>query len=164
LRYFNAAGAEPDHALGERHDPETHLIPLVLRAARDGRPITVFGTDYPTPDGTCVRDYVHVADLARAHEAALRRLEETRTSGIWNLGTGRGASVREVIEATERVTGRTVPVTVGPRRAGDPPVLVAQAARARRDLGWVPACSGLDDVLADAWTYETRARDDGRGG
>lgn len=154
LRYFNAAGAEPEHGLGERHDPETHLIPLALRAWRTGEPITVLGTDYPTPDGTCVRDYIHVTDLAAAHVAALERLEGGGAGGAWNLGTGRGASVREVLEAAGRVLGRPVPFLDGPRREGDPPILVARAERAATDLGWRPAVSDLQRIVADAAAYE----------
>ena len=154
LRYFNAAGAEPEHGLGERHDPETHLIPLALRALRTGEPITILGTDYPTPDGTCVRDYVHVSDLASAHVRALDRLERGDGGGAWNLGTGTGASVREVLDAAGRVAGREVPAEEGPRRDGDPPVLVACADRARRDLGWTPVASDLERIVADAAAYE----------
>ena len=154
LRYFNAAGAEPEHGLGERHDPETHLIPLALRALRTGEPITILGTDYPTPDGTCVRDYIHVSDLASAHVRALARLERGDGGGAWNLGTGTGASVREVLDAAGRVAGRPVPAEEGPRRDGDPPVLVACADRARRDLGWTPVVSDLERIVADAAAYE----------
>jgi UDP-arabinose 4-epimerase len=154
LRYFNAAGAEPEHGLGERHAEETHLIPLALRAVRTGRPLTILGTDYPTPDGTCVRDYVHVSDLATAHLTALRRLESGEGGGAWNLGTGRGHSVREVVAAIGRATGRPVPVVEGPRRPGDPAVLVARPDRARRDLGWAPACSDLDRIVRDAARFD----------
>ncbi len=154
LRYFNAAGAEPEHGLGERHDPETHLIPLALRALRTGEPITVLGTDYPTPDGTCVRDYIHVSDLASAHVLALDRLERGDGGGAWNLGTGTGASVRDVLEAVGRVAGRPVPAVEGPRRDGDPPSLVACADRVRRDLGWTPVTSDLDRIVSDAAAYE----------
>jgi UDP-glucose-4-epimerase GalE len=150
LRYFNAAGGLPQDGVGERHDPETHLIPLALEAARRGRSLTVYGTDYPTPDGTCVRDYVHVADLAEAHLAVLARLESGGGGGAWNLGTGRGHSVREVLAAVERAVGAPVPARDGPRRAGDVPVLVAAVERARRDLGWRPTRSGLDRMVADA--------------
>jgi UDP-glucose 4-epimerase len=150
LRYFNAAGAGP--GLAERHDPETHLIPLVLDAALGRRPnVTVFGDDYPTPDGTCVRDYVHVTDLARAHLAALVHLERGDAGGAYNLGTGQGHSVREVIEVTRRVTGLDVPVVRGARREGDPPVLVAAAERARAELGWEPTRSSLPSIVEDAW-------------
>jgi UDP-glucose 4-epimerase len=150
LRYFNAAGAEP--GLGERHDPETHLIPLVIDAALGRRPnVTIFGDDYPTPDGTCVRDYIHVKDLADAHLAALLHLERGGDSGAYNLGTGHGHSVREVIEVTKRVTGLSVPVVMGPRREGDPPVLVAGPDRAKAVLGWEPVCSSLERIVEDAW-------------
>ncbi|MDJ0974786.1 MAG: UDP-glucose 4-epimerase GalE [Planctomycetota bacterium] len=154
LRYFNAAGAVPAARLGERHDPETHLIPLTLRARVTGNPLTIFGTDYPTPDGTCIRDYIHVLDLADAHLRALAHLEAGQPSGAWNLGTGGGASVREVIQAVERVTEGKVPVQEGVRREGDPAALVADARSAERDLGWHPAHSELDRIVADAWAYE----------
>jgi len=158
LRYFNAAGAEPALGLGERHDPETHLIPLALQAARAGTPLAVFGEDWPTPDGTCVRDYVHVVDLARAHVAALARLEAGRGGGAWNLGTGAGHTVRQVIAAAERATGRRVEVRAAPRRPGDPAVLVADPARAARDLGWTASArSALDAIVADAWAFLGRA-------
>jgi UDP-glucose 4-epimerase len=152
LRYFNAAGGLPGLGLGERHEPETHLIPLVLDAALGKRPqITVFGTDYPTPDGTCVRDYVHVADLAHAHLLALDYLEAGGSSGAFNLGTGEGHSVRQVIDEVERVAGRRVPVAIGPRREGDPPVLVASPERANRVLGWRATRSSLEQIVRDAW-------------
>jgi len=152
LRYFNASGARADRGLAERHDPETHLIPLVLDAAMGARPsLTVFGEDYATPDGTCVRDYIHVSDLADAHLAALSHLAAGGTSGAWNLGTGKGYSVREVIAAVEQVTGRKVPVEKGARRAGDPPVLVAAPEKARGAFGWVARRSGLLDIVRDAY-------------
>jgi UDP-glucose-4-epimerase GalE len=150
LRYFNAAGALPDDGVGERHEPETHLLPIAIRAALDGGTVTVYGADWPTPDGTCVRDYVHVADLADAHEIALRLLEDGAAGGAWNLGTGEGASVLEVLAAVERGTGRAVRRVVGPRREGDPPRLVARADRARADLGWRPRRSDLDTLVRDA--------------
>jgi UDP-glucose 4-epimerase len=150
LRYFNASGA--DGGLSERHDPETHLIPLVLDAAMGARPnLTVFGEDYETPDGTCVRDYIHVTDLADAHIAALAYLEAGGKSGAFNLGTGKGYSVREVIGAVERVTGRAVPLVMGERRAGDPPELVAAPDRAKAAFGWEAKRSGLDDIVRDAF-------------
>jgi UDP-glucose 4-epimerase len=150
LRYFNVAGASG--ALGEDHDPETHLIPLVLQAAAGTRPdITVFGTDYDTRDGTAVRDYIHVEDLAAAHLLALDALEPGRHR-IRNLGTGTGYTVREVIDAARRVTGREIPVVDAGRRAGDPPQLVAANARARDELGWTPERS-LEDMIADAWAW-----------
>ena len=149
LRYFNAAGAVPGH--GERHDPETHLIPLVLQVAEGRRDhITVFGTDYPTDDGTAVRDYIHVADLADAHVRAVERLE-THGTITCNLGNGRGFSVREVVEAARRVTGHRIPAEEAPRRAGDPAVLVASSERAQRLLDWTPARDDLDRIVADAW-------------
>lgn len=152
LRYFNAAGAAPERGLSERHDPETHLIPLVLQvAAGDRDHIAVFGTDYDTPDGTCVRDYVHVDDLARAHVAAAHALLDGHGGGALNLGTGRGASVREVIEAARQVTRQPIPAVDAPRRAGDPPVLVADSGRAGAELNWTPHRSDLRSMVADAW-------------
>ncbi len=149
LRYFNAAGAVPGR--GERHDPETHLIPLVLQVAQGRRDhITVFGTDYPTDDGTCVRDYIHVADLADAHVRAVERLDQ-HGHLTCNLGNGRGFSVREVIESARRVTGHAIPAEQAPRRAGDPAVLVASSDRARQLLDWAPAHDDLDRIVADAW-------------
>ncbi len=153
LRYFNAAGADAAAGLGETHDPETHLIPLAIRAALSGSALSVFGRDYPTPDGTCVRDYVHVLDLASAHLAALERAEGGR-GGVWNLGTGRGHSVLEVVSAVERATGRPVALRDGPRRAGDPPALVADASRARLDLRWTAVRPALDDIVASAVAFE----------
>lgn len=154
LRYFNAAGAHPAGDLGEDHHPETHLIPIVLQAALGRREaVTVFGGDYPTPDGTAVRDYIHVCDLADAHVLAVRRLLAGGGSGVWNLGTGRGYSVLEVIAAAERVTGRPVPHAFGPRRDGDPAVLLAAAGRAREDLGWTPRRSGLEEIVGSAWDW-----------
>lgn len=151
LRYFNAAGADPDGELGENHSPETHLIPLVLQAAYGHRPdIAVFGTDYDTPDGTCVRDYVHVADLADAHVLGLRRLLGGGDSVVANLGTGQGFSVREVIDCVGRVTGRPITVRVAPRRPGDPARLVADATLARQILGWRPNHPSLDSQIRHA--------------
>lgn len=153
LRYFNAAGADPDGELGENHSPETHLIPLVLQAAYGHRPdIAVFGTDYDTPDGTCVRDYVHVADLADAHVLGLRRLLGGGDSVVANLGTGQGFSVREVIDCVGRVTGRPITVRVAPRRPGDPARLVADATLARQILGWRPNHPSLDSQIRHAAT------------
>ncbi len=161
LRYFNAAGCHPDGLLGEDHHPETHLIPLVLDAAAGRRShIEVYGDDYPTPDGTCVRDYIHVMDLADAHIRVLDALE-TR-SVRYNLGTGTGYSVREVIAAVERVTGKTVPVKVGPRRPGDPAILVASSDRIREELGWSPRFDTLDGIIASAWAWRA-AHPDGYG-
>ncbi|MGW3183533.1 UDP-glucose 4-epimerase GalE [Kitasatospora sp. NPDC001119] len=151
LRYFNVAGAYGSY--GERHDPESHLIPLVFQAALGQRPhIAVYGDDYPTPDGTCVRDYIHVADLAEAHLLALDAAKPGEHL-ICNLGNGSGFSVREVIESVKRVTGREIPVQVAGRRAGDPAVLVASAARAHETLGWTPRRPNLDEIVADAWTF-----------
>src|SRR5207248_10661478 len=153
LRYFNAAGASPDGGIGEDHDPETHLIPLVLQAALGRRPaIQVFGTDYPTPDGTCVRDYIHVDDLAEAHLLALEALGPGKQLRL-NLGTGRGYSVRAVVRVAEQVTGRKVPVQEGPRRPGDPPVLVASADKVQRELGWKPRYPELRPILETAWNW-----------
>lgn len=154
LRYFNAAGATGER--GERHDPETHLIPLVLRAARDERqPITVFGDDYPTRDGTCVRDYIHVSDLARAHVLALGALARNEVSAdIFNLGCGDGYTVKEVIDTARQVTGRKIPVQVGARRAGDPAVLIASSDRIARVLGWQPRHSTIDNIVTSAWKWE----------
>jgi UDP-glucose-4-epimerase GalE len=158
LRYFNAAGADPDTPeLGERHSPETHLIPIALEAALGVRPhLTVFGADYPTPDGTCVRDYVHVLDLCDAHLAALEYLERGGESSAFNLGTGRGHSVKEVVDAVHRVSGRTVPVVYGPRRPGDSPALVASSSRAERVFGWRAGRSSIDRIVTDAWTFHSR--------
>ena len=154
LRYFNAAGATA--LRGERHDPETHLIPLVLRAAQDPRhPITVFGSDYPTRDGTCVRDYVHVSDLARAHVLALEALARRDISAqIFNLGCGDGYTVKEVIDAARAITKRDIPVTIGPRRPGDPGVLVAASDRITQALGWRPQESSLHAIVESAWKWE----------
>jgi UDP-glucose 4-epimerase len=154
LRYFNAAGAEPSAGLGERHDPESHLIPLVLRVALGTRPdVTLHGDDYDTPDGTCVRDYIHVCDLADAHVAALDHLERGGPSGAFNLGTGRGYSVKEVVLAARRVTGHAIPVVHGPRRPGDPPILVASPSLAEEQFGFRARRSGLDEIVRDAWDF-----------
>ena len=161
LRYFNVCGADPDGEIGENHDPETHLIPRALMAATgEIDALEVFGDDYPTPDGTCIRDYVHVADLADAHVAALRRLQAGEPGFACNVGIGSGFSVREVIAAVERVTGRKVPVRVGPRRGGDgdPPELVADAARCRALLGFAPRFTDLEAMIATAWRWHRRAR------
>ena len=154
LRYFNAAGADPDGEIGECHVPETHALPRLLDAAAAGDgPFTIFGDDYPTADGTCVRDYVHVADLADAHVAAMRALLDGAANEALNLGTGRGWSVRELITGVERVTGRAVPVRTGPRRPGDPPVLIADPARARNRFGWQPRYADLAVQVAHAWAW-----------
>jgi UDP-arabinose 4-epimerase len=151
LRYFNAAGADPDGQLGERHNPETHLIPLALLAAAGrGGALGIFGTDYDTPDGTCIRDYIHVADLARAHVLALAYLQNGGESDAVNLGSGQGLSVRQIVAAITRITGRSVPVSEMPRRAGDPSVLLADPARAARLLGFRTVLSGIDQIITDA--------------
>lgn len=157
LRYFNAAGADAEGELGECHEPETHLIPLLLQVASGRRPhITVYGEDYATADGTCIRDYIHVEDLADAHLLALRQLLAGGASARYNLGNGNGYSVREVIEAVRRVTGHPIPVVQGARRAGDPPLLVADARAARQALGWQPRHAELDAIVAHAWAWEQR--------
>jgi UDP-glucose 4-epimerase len=156
LRYFNACGAEPGSGLGEEHDPETHLIPLLFRAIESGQPISVFGDDYETADGTCVRDYVHVSDLAEAHLLALNHLMEGGGSDAFNVGTGSGLTVMEVLRAVEEVTGKKVPYVVGPRRDGDPPILVADSSRLKRNLGWAPKRSEILDIVRDAWAFESR--------
>jgi UDP-glucose-4-epimerase GalE len=156
LRYFNACGADPEGGLGEEHDPETHLIPLLLRATRTGEPITLFGDDYETADGTCVRDYIHVLDLATAHILALEALLEGGASGAYNVGTGAGHSVLEVLRAVEEVTGKTAPFVMGPRRAGDPPALVADAGRLARTFGWKPRFTDLREIVSTAWEFEKK--------
>jgi len=154
LRYFNAAGADESGEIGELHEPETHLIPLALGAAAGTGPaLQVFGTDYPTPDGTCIRDYIHVNDLAEAHVQALKRIGSKEESLAVNLGSGEGYSVKEILAAVERVTGRAVPYRTGPRRAGDPPALVADASRAKELLGW-KATRGLDQIVRTAWKWQ----------
>jgi UDP-arabinose 4-epimerase len=154
LRYFNAAGADPDGEIGEDHDPETHLIPLVLKAAAGECPnITIYGTDYDTPDGTCIRDYVHVTDLAEAHVLAFRALEQGCDSSNYNLGTGHGFSVREVIRTANVASGRNIPVVEGGRRPGDPARLVADAKRAKVELGWHPQYGDLSQIIATAWNW-----------
>jgi UDP-glucose-4-epimerase GalE len=159
LRYFNVAGADPEAEIGEDHRPETHLIPLVLDAAAGARDaITVFGADYPTPDGTCIRDYVHVVDLIEAHLLALDRLLAGGASGRFNLGTGHGFSVREVIDAAEATLGRAIPQAAGARRGGDPARLVCDGTRAREDLGWAPSRSSLPRMIADAWRWRQTGR------
>jgi UDP-glucose 4-epimerase len=165
LRYFNAAGADPSGTIGEWHDPETHLIPLVLQAARRLRPrVEIYGDDYPTPDGTCVRDYIHVSDLAQAHLLGLRYLEAERPSDVFNLGNANGFSVRDVIAAVERITGLPVSSVVVPRRPGDPPTLVGNGDKARRILGWRPRLDRLDTIIETAWRWEQRRRAEGRRG
>lgn len=157
LRYFNAAGADPQCLIGEDHTPETHLVPLVLDVAGGRRgELVIFGSDYPTPDGTAIRDYVHVVDIAAAHLAAARRLLEGGASLTVNLGTGRGASVAEVVATVRRVTGRRIPTRTADRRPGDPPKLVADARLAGRQLGWQAERSSLEQVIADAWSWHQR--------
>jgi UDP-glucose-4-epimerase GalE len=153
LRYFNAAGADPDGELGEAHDPETHLIPLLLAAARDGAPFTINGDDYATPDGTCIRDYIHVSDLAHAHVLALDALAGRTGVRAWNLGVGRGLSVKEIIAAAREVTGRPIEVGIGPRRPGDPPELYADPSRARAELGFLPVHSEVRTLVETAWRW-----------
>jgi UDP-glucose-4-epimerase GalE len=160
LRYFNAAGADPDGELGEDHSPEIHLIPRAFEAASGGPPLDIFGDDYPTPDGTCLRDYIHVCDLADAHVRALAWLDNGGASGSYNVGTERPSSVREVIAVVEQVTGRRVVHRVAPRRAGDPAILYASARRIREDFGWAPQRPDLGTIVADAWTWHA-ARPDG---
>jgi UDP-arabinose 4-epimerase len=157
LRYFNAAGADPDGEIGEDHDPETHLIPLVIGAAQGRRPpVQIYGTDYDTPDGTAVRDYVHVGDLADAHLRAIDRLAAGTASQALNLGTGRGHSVREVVETVARVGGRSVPAVESERRPGDPPELVAAPVRAREILGWTCRYADLDTIVRHAWAWHEK--------
>jgi UDP-glucose-4-epimerase GalE len=156
LRYFNAAGADPDGVIGEDHRPEVHLIPKAIDAILGGEPLAIFGDDYPTPDGTCLRDYVHVVDLAEAHVLALKHLQGGGTSRAYNLGIGRPFSVREVLQAVEAVAGKPVPHTMGPRRPGDPAVLYATPERIQRDLGWAPAFTALRAIADTAWQWRRR--------
>ncbi|HEY8994972.1 MAG TPA: UDP-glucose 4-epimerase GalE [Lacunisphaera sp.] len=154
FRYFNAAGAAEDGSIGEDHDPESHLIPLAIGAAQGLRPaLQIFGNDYPTPDGTCLRDYVHVDDLSRAHIAAFEKLATPSAQHFYNLGTGTPTSVLEVIRAVEKVSGLKVPAKFAPRRAGDPPALYADAAKARRELGWTPKFQTIEPIVATAWRW-----------
>jgi UDP-glucose 4-epimerase len=155
LRYFNACGAEPNSGLGEEHEPETHLIPLLFRAIEAGKPVTLFGDDYETADGTCVRDYIHVSDLAEAHILALEHLMKGGASDAFNVGTGSGLTVMEVVRAVEDVVGKKVPYVIGPRRAGDPPVLVANSDKLKKTLGWAPQQSGILNIVRDAWAFES---------
>jgi UDP-glucose 4-epimerase len=157
LRYFNAAGANDEANLGEKHEPETHLIPNALRAAAGtGNPLTLFGDNYPTSDGTCIRDYIHVDDLASAHVAAIEKMASSSGFNAFNLGNGSGYSVKEVIAACEAAVGAEIPYTIGPRREGDPAVLVASSEKARRELLWSPQHS-LDDITESAWRWELKA-------
>jgi len=154
LRYFNAAGADPSGTIGEDHNPETHLIPIVLQAAMGLREqVQVFGSDYQTPDGTCIRDYIHVTDLAEAHILALEALQDGAPSGAYNLGNGNGFSVREVVETAQMVTGKPVPVTDAPRREGDPAVLVAGSEKIKKELGWRPRYTDLAGIIRSAWKW-----------
>ena len=156
LRYFNACGAHPDAESGETHDPETHLIPNILKALRGGKKaLTIFGDDYDTPDGTCVRDYIHIHDLCRAHLLALEALKKGMKSDSFNLGNGNGYSVKEIVKTVERVTGKKVPVRIGPRRPGDPARLVASSEKARKVLGWRPAMN-LEQIIKTAWEWEKK--------
>jgi UDP-glucose-4-epimerase GalE len=161
LRYFNAAGADPEGRLGEEHEPESHLIPLVLRAVTTGKPVTVFGDDYDTPDGSCIRDYIHVNDLAEAHILAVERLCGGGASDRFNVGTGVGHSVLEVIRAAEEATGKKVPYVVGPRRAGDPPDLVAAADKLRGALAWKPRYADLRTIVEHAWGFQRKRAGNG---
>jgi UDP-glucose 4-epimerase len=157
LRYFNVAGAHPDGLIGEDHDPETHLIPIILQVALGQRDsISIFGDDYPTEDGTCIRDYIHVMDLANAHWLALKRLRETGESGIYNLGNGTGFSVKQVIETARKVTGHPIPAHIAPRRAGDPAVLIASYDKAQTELGWVQRYDSLEEIIHTAWNWHKK--------
>jgi UDP-glucose-4-epimerase GalE len=156
LRYFNACGGDPESGLGEEHEPETHLIPLLLGAVTSGKPMTIFGNDYDTPDGTCIRDYIHVTDLADAHAVAIEKLLADGASDVFNVGTGEGRSVLEVLRAVEQVTGRKVPHEIGPRRAGDPAVLVADSDKLKQALGWKPRFTAIKDIVATAWQFENK--------
>ena len=154
LRYFNAAGADPDGLIGEDHHPETHLIPTVLKTLlRKGRKVSIFGTDYDTPDGTCIRDYIHIVDIADAHILALEALHAGEGCDIFNLGNGNGFSVQQIIQATSQVTGRTIPVRESQRRPGDPPVLIASPEKIRRRLGWNPQYGKLEEIIDTAWRW-----------
>lgn len=153
LRYFNACGAEPEAGLGECHEPETHLIPLILRAVLTGDPVTVFGEDYPTPDGTCIRDYIHVSDLAEAHVLAVEYLLKGGEPGAFNVGTGHGHSVKQVLTAVEQIAGKSVPKKIGPRREGDPASLVADSQKLQKTVGWKPVRADLDRIVSDAWDF-----------
>jgi UDP-glucose 4-epimerase len=159
LRYFNAAGDDPDGQIGENHNPETHLIPLTLDAALGHvAHLEIFGADYATPDGTCIRDFIHVADLANAHIRCLQYLLDGGPSKAYNLGTGKGYSVKQLVDAAERMTGRAIPCVNSPRRPGDPPRLVASAEKIKNELGWSPEHSTLDEILATAWHWQKKLR------
>jgi len=156
LRYFNAAGADPEGELGEDHSRETHLIPLVIKAALDTASVPIFGTDYETPDGTCIRDYIHVTDLAHAHILALRKLDQEKTSGIYNLGNGNGYSVRQVIETVRKVTKRNISTVDSPRRRGDPARLVASSQKIRHELGWLPRYPDLETIVKTTYDWHRK--------
>jgi UDP-glucose-4-epimerase GalE len=157
LRYFNTAGADPQAEIGEDHDPETHLIPLVLDAAMGKRPyVTVYGDDYDTQNGTCIRDYIHVTDLADAHILALQALQKGAATTAYNLGNGKGFSVKDVIETARQVSGCDIPVQTGPRRPGDPPRLIGDATRIRQQLGWNPQFADLDSIIRTAWSWQKK--------
>jgi UDP-glucose 4-epimerase len=157
LRYFNAAGADPNAEIGEDHKPETHLIPLVLDAALDSRcHLEIFGTDYNTPDGTCIRDYIHVTDLADAHLLALEYLRDGGKSDVFNLGNGNGFSVREVISTAKELTGRDIPYVESKRRPGDPPVLIGSSDKIRKILGWDPVYNSLNQIIDTAWRWHNK--------
>lgn len=159
LRYFNAAGADPDAEVGERHDPETHLIPLVLDVAAGKRPdVKIFGTDYETPDGTCIRDYIHVTDLSEAHILALNYISSGGPSDSFNLGNGKGFSVRDVIRSAEKVTGRAIKYAETNRRVGDPPVLVGSARKAKEILDWRPRLADLTNIIQTAWRWHQQEK------
>lgn len=158
LRYFNAAGADPSGEIGESHHPETHLIPNVLKAALEGTSVNIFGDGYKTPDGTCVRDYVHINDLAQAHMQALEYMERHAGAHRFNLGSDTGYSVMQVVEAARRITGKEIACKMGPRRAGDPPSLVATSTAARRELGWKPAYGSMDAIIETAWGWQRKPR------
>lgn len=160
LRYFNAAGADPQADIGEDHNPEAHLIPLVLQVALGKREtIGMFGDDYPTPDGTCVRDYIHVLDLAQAHLLALQYLDREKTSGVFNLGNGCGFSVKQIIDTARRVTGHPIPADLLPRRAGDPSALIASNEKAKKLLGWEPRYPSVEDIISSAWAWHQKHPD-----
>ena len=157
LRYFNAAGAHREGHIGEDHRPESHLIPIILQvAAGHSEFLAIYGDDYPTPDGTCIRDYIHVTDLANAHWLALQKLRKTKESTVYNLGNGEGFSVREVVEKAREITGHAIPIKIVPRRLGDPAILVASSKRAQEELGWKPQFNNLDQIIKSAWNWHKR--------
>jgi UDP-glucose 4-epimerase len=157
FRYFNVAGAHESGEIGEDHTPETHLIPIILQVAAGKREkISIYGDDYPTEDGTCIRDYIHVVDLANAHILAYKNLKNGAKSNIYNLGNGKGFSVKEVIETARKVTGKTIPAEICPRRAGDPAKLVASSEKAMKELNWKPKQNSLEDIIASAWNWHQK--------